>query len=607
MTGMILSLLLALAQQSPSSPGGLLHPNKSLPAHLDTEQIERAEFALAAADAVGATSTAPESAACNFAQMPLDVAFSDYTVQANGTVLQDGGWTPAQRDYLSAFLCKMMPIIDAQYGPPWQRYTLTIVKDLRYTNTNVFIPLTGSIHTAMDAPPINAQLLTHELLHAWRYQRTLTMNLGAGSLYSPVLSGFEEGFAQGISYACLNQYVTTYGQGDPHAGYFRWGSDNDWDYDFRNDSSMSAWSFFSESAGTLKYFDRYEQGAAVFLMLLAADPVYAPQFNAAWYAYADAAVASNPAYMPTRAEVAALLASVLPALESGPPSAWLDRQRILDCQPVFGKELWWWKDWIPSPIAHSYYRIHYIETFPDGGQWAYYVQSHGAYLIHRLNGHSGSFVAKDWTGQIVAADRCRMKDPKWWQGIPPVCGLTCAVGFGMEEVHWYEGVQPSPAGYQTNSPILLPIEPTGLYAMKVVHRNPHYVAPPSQPLYGLAYDATQQFADEIKYQLVMTSSEGVGAFVAGGVVGINEGSVLIEHSGASQTVPLVNGLFLAPQVPAWVETHLGGALQTAKPGLWRFTITPTAGAPLVVEKLRDWGAATFASGRCYFLLEPALQ
>jgi hypothetical protein len=87
-------------------------------------------------------------------------------------------------------------------GDPFQRWPVTLVLDLRYASSWIFFPSLLEIHSGGGWNP---RLLTHEFLHAFRGQRGLTMD--ASWSYVPTLSGFEEGFAEGVAYLAMNEYV----------------------------------------------------------------------------------------------------------------------------------------------------------------------------------------------------------------------------------------------------------------------------------------------------------------------------------------------------------------------------------------------------------------
>ena len=585
-------LLLAFAQ-GPTPPAGRLPPNKAPPVALDAAQIARALDAHAQSPR---PVSIPESAG------PLTIAYSDYTINLQGQVILDGGFSPAEEAHAQAFFDKMQPVVEALYGPPYTQYTLTIVRDLQYSGTNIFIPLTLEIHTAA-LIPLDAQLITHELLHAWRWQRTVTMDLSSPYLYNPTLSGFEEGMAQGGSYAALNAYTAIYGQGDPHVGYFYWLSDNDRDYDLRNDGSMAtAAGFFSDSGATWKYFDRYEQGAAAFLKLHAVIPSFFSAFNAAWYAYVDQAVAANPRYKPTRAELVALMATYMSTVDAMPVSAWVDRQRILDCVTTPGKKVWIWREWW-TPTWEPASRVHYVETFPNGSEWATYLQvpPGPGWLYHRLNlpPVSGTLVVwRSWDGFKVTSANCTSEDMPWWAPAQACGPYNCAAGIGFEFVMFTE-TNPGPGPFPSPSPIIFYPKPqTGLYKLKALYRNPHY----GQTAYGFPYDLTQASAELVWYQPVTSNAEAAASMLVGGIVGADAGSIMVQHlsvPGVSATVPVTRGLFLVPFVPGWLQAELGGTLTMARPGVLRFIWTPQGGSQQVWE--RAVGAGSPGGGRVVLL------
>ena len=76
------------------------------------------------------------------------------------------------------------------------------------------------------------QLLTHELLHAYRSDFLLAIDPAWN--YDPTLSGFEESFAHGVSYEAMNSYVTTYPTDPVVPASGLWGSSMEWDYDVQN-------------------------------------------------------------------------------------------------------------------------------------------------------------------------------------------------------------------------------------------------------------------------------------------------------------------------------------------------------------------------------------
>jgi len=122
-------------------------------------------------------------------EQPLDVRFADYTLGQDGEVIPGStGWTTAERRRFSRFLRCMLPIVRDLYGDPFERWTITLVKDLYYTRSWIFFPSVLEIHTAGSW---NARLLVHQFVHAFRGRRTMSSD--ANWSYLPTLSGFEEG------------------------------------------------------------------------------------------------------------------------------------------------------------------------------------------------------------------------------------------------------------------------------------------------------------------------------------------------------------------------------------------------------------------------------
>ena len=65
----------------------------------------------------------------------------------------------------------MYPLLAQIYGPPADSYTVTVVRDLRYHSSNIFLPASDEIRMDDGFFP---QLFTHELLHAFRNDHLLS-------------------------------------------------------------------------------------------------------------------------------------------------------------------------------------------------------------------------------------------------------------------------------------------------------------------------------------------------------------------------------------------------------------------------------------------------
>ena len=73
----------------------------------------------------------------------LHVKFRSMGYDTSGNVI--AGWTNNQILQMSTFVKLMVPIIEELYGPPCDNYTVTVVRDLAYSSSNIFIPSTGEI------------------------------------------------------------------------------------------------------------------------------------------------------------------------------------------------------------------------------------------------------------------------------------------------------------------------------------------------------------------------------------------------------------------------------------------------------------------------------
>ena len=502
---------------------------------------------------------------CADNELPLGIVFSDYTVNENGVVVQDGGWTQAERDVYRGFLCKMMPVLVQLYGLPFERYDLTFIRDRRYVSSNIFVPTERSIRSS--GYYWSPQLITHELAHAFRGVWHLTRSNNS-SQYSPPLSGFEEGFAQAVSYEAMNAYIDTYGLDQYVNRNLLWTPDLEWDYDYRNDGSMITEDFWSEEGGTRKYFERYEQSAAAIQQLRVRIPDFYRRFNEVYYQN----IRTIPNYMPTRQGIIDIIDILT---NDADIRWWIDQQNILQCRTVYGKKVYTTTD--KSAYTMPWHRIHFVETFPNKNEWYYWVANQG-YLYHRLNYRIGYLnVYQAWNGVAYKTNEVlNIKDLPGW-GSYEACGVNCSKGFGADDLLFYYGTVPPRTGF--NNPLLLR-HPNiaGLYGLNYRFNNPNYSMTPD---YGIFYDRQQAAAIENKYELLGFPVETWNFNrIFGGVVGLKNGIgfVRMTHSlypSQTLTVPISNGAFVSTGLSDWFQPVRG--VQTKKEGILWFEIQDTTG------------------------------
>jgi hypothetical protein len=501
----------------------------------------------------------PLSAARLGPAQPLDVRFADYTIGQDGFVIPGStGWTSAERQRFSRFLRRVLPIVRDVYGDPFRRWTITLVKDLQYSGTWIFIPSLLEIHTDGSWNP---RLLVHEFIHAFRGTRTLTND--ADWRYSPTLSGFEEGFAEGMAYMAMNAYADKYCTDvDCSAAdipsYPFWDSYLEWSYDFSNDSSLTSESFWSDAGGTLKSYERYLMAAAAVLRLETAISSFSRRFNQEYYAR----IRADASYRPSREAVIAIIETLSPVLDGMPSRDWVDRQRIFDNRYVYGKRTWTVNSSPSSTVEEGRVRwLHFVETFPDGSEWAQYIPDcplvgdDGPYLYYRLHGTEGRVqLDPDGArrpGRSLALRMQTRSDPN-----DRVRGCNDVPrSFPITEIQ----VFPEEWGCRG-----LLVEPTcipqpkefGLYRLRTSWRNPHHGLAPGPPTYAMPYDAEQDTVVSTHWLLagrMPPDYDRVRHRFVGGIEGGRNGTVTIAHSQRPGVVTarVSNGAFYTEVPTCW--------------------------------------------------------
>jgi hypothetical protein len=496
-------------------------------------------------------------------RMPLAVYFADYTIGEDGQVIPGStGWTPAERSRFSRFLSRMLPIIEDLYGSPFQRWSVTLVKNLGYSGSWIFIPSVLEIHSD---GAWNPRLLAHEFIHAFRGQRTVTSD--ADWNYTPTLSGFEEGFAEGMAYVAMNTYVARYcAEGDCSQAdvpsYSYWYSSLESFYDFANDSSLTCENFWSDGGATLKYYERYLMAAAAIMRLETASPRFSRRFNEEYYAR----IRADHSYRPSRDAIIAIIETVAPVLEGMPARDWVERQRIFDSRTLYGK-----RDWTTTYTPYS--RVHedqmkaliFLETFPSGSEVAQYVPDcplvpggQSPWLYHRLHGTEGVVSLRpDGSGGPVQSHVVRMQNDPLVDY--RVRGCNDVIGqFGAAELHLVRNLADCAALWVPEPSCIEQPAEFGLYRLDTFWRNPQYRRRASPPAYAMPYDARQATVSSTRWLLagrMPKDYDPLRQWFSGGVVGATSGTVTITHSArtGAVTARVENGAFHAvvPRCETW--------------------------------------------------------
>ena len=471
-------------------------------------------------------------------------------IGADGTPA--ASWPPEKAAALGSFMDQMLPVLRDLYGPPATSYTVRLVRDLRYTASAVFIPSSDEIHAGDN---VSYQLITHELVHAFRRDRNLSS--GPQWQFDPTLSGFEEGFAQAVSYEAMTEFARR----TPSFGLAQrvYQSSNEWDYDFQNVPELRTRDFWSDSGGMLLYWTRYEMAAAAIEKIEREHPGFHRAFNAEYFRRLNA----DPGLTPSRDLVKDIVRTVAPTIEGRPAALWIDRQYIFDCADHPGKKIWLSTQHYPAPADYFIFnRVFFYETFPNGSDWAT-PNGAGGYDYYHLNGASGTAALHAGNGSVVWQSALR---------ITPTENPPAFFGFGNENVDlttqatnlpWPGG---DPSRFATG---LLPFD---LYRLNVQFTSGTTVASDSWRVIGEP----------------LRSASGI----FGGIVGATGGTITLKHRShpAEPPVAVVNGVFLA--TPSWAsQPHPETGSVDTDPGVVDVTYVNAAGDTFTDVRVIGYGSA----------------
>ncbi|HVO74961.1 MAG TPA: T9SS type A sorting domain-containing protein [Ignavibacteriaceae bacterium] len=461
-----------------------------------------------------------------------------------------GPWGQGERDTISMFVDKMLPVIKNIYGPPSHSFTVTFVKDIGFQGTNEFFPQTNEIHLWKLYP----QLTTHELIHAFRDN----VILASDSLwrYSSQLSGFEESFAQGVSYICMNKYIELYPNDPVVPGNLLFGSMFDWDYDYQNTNALTTEDFWSDGSGTGIYWLRYEMGAAAINKIFREYPTFPHDFNQLYYSLLN----SDHSLRVSRELVCRIISQLFPSIEGRPVQDWIDRQHIFDCRILPGKKIWASTQPYPGYIDYLiFHRIFYYETFSNGSEWDYFDTDSNSYKYYSLNGSSGLATLTDYAG-VEIANKDLMITPT---DNPPVYW-----GFGKENLHLSTGATNQPWPGDDSTKYIFNLHQFGLYWLDIKFGSTETVLP-------------RIMGDTLR------NVHGI----FGGVLHSCGGQIYLDHEGFPPEGPLQvkNGAYWGVRSWASVPNPRTGGTDT-KPGKVFVTFVDDSGRVYKDERTIDYGS-----------------
>ncbi len=456
---------------------------------------------------------------------------------ANGK--QTAGWSPETARDLSSFLDRMLPVLQDIYGPPATSYSVTLVRDLRRTASAIFYPGTDAIHLGDKA---TYQLITHELIHAWRNDRILSSNRNWD--YDPTLSSFEEGFAQAVSYAAMTEFAKR--NPDFPLSQKVYQSSTEWDYDFQNVPALATTDFWSDAGGTQLYWIRYEMAAAAIAKIAVEHPGFYKAFNAEYYRRLNA----NPDLRPTRALIVDIIASVAPVIEGKPAAQWVDLQHIFASRVIPGRKIWRHVQHYPIHEFYVFNRLHTYETFRNGSDWS--INERGRWRLYNSNGLRGEATVRDAHGNTVLVSKLV---------ISPTINPPKTTTFGSDKLDFTtaEGELTWP---EDQSRLHKGMTPLKLYSIETTFA-----------------DGKRKVKD-IGY-MVLGSELRSRRGIFGGVIGAREGVLRIVHRGVPESAneaPLIvrNGAFAGERIWASRKNPASDSYDTV-PGVIDVTFTDASG------------------------------
>ncbi|TML08512.1 MAG: hypothetical protein E6G39_17755 [Actinobacteria bacterium] len=438
----------------------------------------------------------------------LHVAFATTGYDASGNPTT--GWQPDQVASLNSFFNKMYPFLVQLYGPPADDYTVTLVRDLRYHSTSIFIPANDEIRMDDGFYP---QLITHELVHAFRNDHLLSSDQNWN--YDATLSGFEESFAQAVSYEAMNLYVLANPGDSQVPGNSLWGSSNDWDYDFENMLELRGTDFWSEGGATGLYWLKYEMGAAAMRKINLESPDFYRRFNQAYYARINA----NPTTVRvSRGLIVDIIQSLVPQIEGMAAATWIDKQYIFYAQNVYGEKIFHRiQDYTASEL-YAFQDLYFLNTMSCGSEWACYDGTQWVY--HRLNGAQGTGRLTDIDGNVLWSGSLLIEPTQ-----NPSSGYF-GIGHDTKSLTTAASNQPWPGGSVDD--FILSLRTMGLYKFESTFIDP------------LTGAATTNSVYRVLGATIANNFQGVW----GGVVGHRNGTVTLTHDGyAPVTIAVSNGVF----------------------------------------------------------------
>lgn len=420
---------------------------------------------------------------------------------------------------IATFLNRVIPIVRSVIGPPSKNDTVTLIKDARFSGTNIYIPDEHSIHS--DFLFLNPRLLVHEVVHAWKGKNILAADENWN--YSPKLSGFEESMAEGLAYIIMNEYHKEF-PNDTVTNPALYSSPTGSEYEFHNTHQITTEDFWSDTGGNGIALERYYQGAAAVIKMWIEDPGVFKDFYRSYYSFINRYRNETP----SRDLIVSLFERVIGEVEGIDSRTWIDKQRIFDCIIEPGEKIWNRHFQRSYEVPNEYLSVnqfYYYETFSNGSDWAVLDNDTQTFVYYDKNGTPGNIKIYDFDNQLV-----------WNQDvvIEPTINPPFAFQYGYVGVD-ITNINPSDSWIDTfaNNAYKIQISESGLYRIEVNFEDS------SQTFYKVLGD---DFANLFG--------------VYGCVLGLEKGFIRFSHNltgPESNLVPIKNFVFRTPTLFTSVE------------------------------------------------------
>jgi len=338
-------------------------------------------------------------------------------------------YTVVEAAKLMDFYNLVNPIVKEVYGAPSRNHTVNVVNDANAVGVNTYyngpnqVSSSSSNYLDVDNDLDQPRLMIHELVHAYRDNVGISSN--SNWHYDPVLSGFEEGMAEGVALIVMDIFIDRYPNffnGDRHKIHWNQarGMPFEWNYDFQNHTQVTTQDYWSSSQATGSHWVRYGLGASAMKKMYYEDSLIFLNFNTEYYGRMNA----NHALLPTRNLVVDIFKVIKPQVERTPIEDWINDQRIFDCTINLGKKVFMLSftslSWASFQQDN---RIFFMETHQFGSEWNWgSTDALGASEVitganwgwtHQLNNTPGDIdFIKDWNNTSFR-NRAIINDGHW--------------------------------------------------------------------------------------------------------------------------------------------------------------------------------------------------